>query len=104
MSIILVRNWWAVVLRGLIAALLGLAAFFWPGGIGTLALAVLVPVFGLFTLIHGLFALGLAFMQRGQYDRWWFLEYWWLLLVPSASQRVSSPLSGHPFPLERCCM
>lgn len=81
MSIVLVRNWWALALRGLIAVLLGLAAFFWPGGIGPQALAVLVPVFGTFALIHGLFALGLAFMERGQYERWWVLEHWWLLLL-----------------------
>ena len=81
MSITLVRNWWAVALRGLIAVLLGLAAFFWPGGIGPQALAVLVPLFGIFALIHGLFALGIAAMERGQYGRWWFLEHWWLLLL-----------------------
>ncbi len=80
MSIVLVRNWWVLALRGLIAVLLGLAAFFWPGGIGPQALAVLVPVFGAFALIHGLFAIGIAFMERGQYDRWWRLEHWWLLL------------------------
>ncbi len=81
MSIVLVRNWWALALRGLIAVLLGLAAFFWPGGIGPQALAVLVPVFGIFALIHGLFAIGVAFMERGQYDRRWVLEHWWLPLV-----------------------
>ncbi len=80
MSIVLVRNWWALALRGLIAVLLGLVAFFWPGGIGPQALAVLVPVFGAFALIQGLFAIGIAFMERGQYDRWWGLEHWWLLL------------------------
>jgi uncharacterized membrane protein HdeD (DUF308 family) len=81
MSIVLVRNWWVLALRGLIAVLLGLAAFFWPGGIGPQALAILVPLFGAFVLIHGLFALGVAFMERGQYDRWWGLEHWWLLLL-----------------------
>jgi uncharacterized membrane protein HdeD (DUF308 family) len=81
MSLVLVRNWWVLALRGLIAVLFGLAAFFWPGGIGPLALAVLVPLFGIFTLIHGLFALGIAFMERGQYGRWWVLEHWWLLIL-----------------------
>jgi len=81
MSIVLVRNWWVLALRGLIAVILGLAAFFWPGGIGSQALAVLIPVFGTFVLIHGLFAIGIAFMERGQHDRWWVLKYWWLLLV-----------------------
>jgi len=81
MSILLVRNWWASTLRGLVALLVGLAAFFWPGGIGPQALAVLVPIFGAFALIQGLFALAMAFMERGQYDRRWGLEHWWLLLV-----------------------
>jgi hypothetical protein len=69
MSIVLVRSWWA------------LAAFSWPGGIGQQALAVLVPLFGAFALIHSLFAIGVAFMERGQYAHWWALEYWWLLLL-----------------------
>lgn len=85
MSIVLVRNWWALALRGLIAVLFGLAAFFWPGGIGQQALAVLVPLFGAFALIHGLFAIGVAFMERGQYERWWALEYWWLHLLEGAA-------------------
>jgi uncharacterized membrane protein HdeD (DUF308 family) len=81
MNIVLVRNWWALALRGLIGVLFGLAAFFWPGGIGPQALAVLVPIFGTFVLIHGLSAIGIAFMERGQYERLWLLEYWWLLLL-----------------------
>lgn len=89
MSIVLVRNWWVVALRGLIAVLLGLAAFFWPGGIGPQALAVLVPLFGIFTIFHGLFALATAFMERGQYARWWVLEHWWLLLLEGVAGIVA---------------
>jgi uncharacterized membrane protein HdeD (DUF308 family) len=81
MSITLVRNWWVLALRGLIAVLFGLAAFLWPGGIGPQALAVLVPIFGAYALAHGLFAIGIAFMERGQFERWWVLEHWWVLLV-----------------------
>ncbi len=89
MSLVLVRNWWVLALRGLITVLLGLAAFFWPGGIGPQALAVLVPLFGIFALIHGLFALGIAFMERGQYGRWWVLEHWWLLLLEGVAGIVA---------------
>jgi uncharacterized membrane protein HdeD (DUF308 family) len=51
-----VRNWWRHPLRGLIAGLLGLCTFVRPGA----ALAVLVALFGAFTLLHGLFAVWLA--------------------------------------------
>jgi len=63
------RNWWRLPLRGLIAVLLGLSAFVWPG----VALAVLVVLFGAFTLIHGLFSVWLAVGERSQSQRWWLL-------------------------------
>ena len=63
--IVLVRNWWLLALRGLIAVLLGLYAFVWPG----VALAVLVVLFGAFTLIHGLFSVWLAVGERRQSQR-----------------------------------
>jgi uncharacterized membrane protein HdeD (DUF308 family) len=67
--ILLVRNWWLLALRGLIAVLLGLCAFVWPG----VAIAVLVVLFGAFTLIHGAFTVWLAVGERGQSQRWWLL-------------------------------
>ena len=36
------RNWWLVVLRGVLAILFGLAAFIWPG----ITLLTLVVIFG----------------------------------------------------------
>ncbi len=57
----LARYWWALVLRGVLALLLGIMAFAWPG----LTLAVLVlmigawlVVDGIFTAVHGLRAEG----------------------------------------------
>jgi uncharacterized membrane protein HdeD (DUF308 family) len=61
----LVRNWWLVALRGLIAVLLGLYAFVWP----EVALAVLVVLFGAFTLIHGLFSVWPAVGESTQSQR-----------------------------------
>lgn len=86
MSIVLVRNWWVLALRGLIAVHFGLAAFFWPGGIGPQALAVLGPLFGAYAIINGFFAIGIAFMERGQYERWWVLEH---SLVGAPPGRIS---------------
>ena len=63
------RNWWRLPLRGLISVLLGLSTFVWPG----FALAMLVVLFGAFTLIHGLFSVWLAVGERRQSQRWWLL-------------------------------
>jgi uncharacterized membrane protein HdeD (DUF308 family) len=54
---ILSRNWWLVALRGFLAVLFGIAAIVWPGA----TVQVLVILFGIYTLIDGLFALYSAF-------------------------------------------
>ena len=47
------RNWWVLLLRGLIAILFGIMAFAWPG----LTLVTLVLLYGAYALIDGLTAL-----------------------------------------------
>jgi uncharacterized membrane protein HdeD (DUF308 family) len=63
----LAANWWTLLLRGLFALLLGLAAFFLPG----LTLTVLVLVFGAYALVDGAFALVAGI--RGAGGRRWVL-------------------------------
>jgi Short repeat of unknown function (DUF308) len=46
------ENWWALLLRGLLAVLFGLIALFLPG----MTLTVLVLVFGAYALVEGVFA------------------------------------------------
>ena len=53
MSGILVRQWWALILRGLFSALFGALALVWPGA----TLTSLILLFGLYSLVHGVFAL-----------------------------------------------
>ena len=60
-------NWWAMILRGIAAVLLGLAALFWPGK----TLLVLLVVFAVYTLVDGLLAI-LAGI-RGSGGRRWLL-------------------------------
>lgn len=55
--LILARNWWAVVLRGVVALLFGLLAFLWPG----IALATFVVLFGAFAFVDGILYLLAAF-------------------------------------------
>jgi uncharacterized membrane protein HdeD (DUF308 family) len=52
----LTRYWWAVVLRGAVAALFGLLALTWPD----VTLLALVVLFGAYALVDGVFALGTA--------------------------------------------
>jgi uncharacterized membrane protein HdeD (DUF308 family) len=65
--ILLTRTWWLVVLRGVLAILFGLTAFFWPGQIWL----VLVLMFGVYAMVDGVFAM-LSGLTSSKYSpRWW---------------------------------
>jgi uncharacterized membrane protein HdeD (DUF308 family) len=49
LTTVLVRNWWALGLRGVVAVLFGVAAFVLPG----VTLALLIALFGAYALIDG---------------------------------------------------
>jgi uncharacterized membrane protein HdeD (DUF308 family) len=65
----LARNWWLVLLRGILAVVFGLLAFAWPG----LTLLVLVTLYGVYALADG--AVALVAAMRGQQvgPRWWLV-------------------------------
>ncbi len=63
----LAHNWWLVALRGLIAVLLGLAAFLWPG----LTWLALVYLFGFYALFDGLLAVITGVRRSKDTPRWW---------------------------------
>jgi uncharacterized membrane protein HdeD (DUF308 family) len=63
------RNWWVLALRGVLAILFGLMAFFWPGFV----LVVVAFIFGAYALIDGCMAIVLAVSGHGQGARWWAL-------------------------------
>jgi uncharacterized membrane protein HdeD (DUF308 family) len=60
-------TWWAMVLRGIVAVLFGLAALFWPG----LTLFVLLACFGVYALVDGLLAIVAGIRASG--GRRWLL-------------------------------
>jgi len=64
----LARNWWLVVLRGVLSILFGLIAFFMPG----ITLAALVVVFGAWAFVDGIFAIVSAVSGQGGRP-WWGL-------------------------------
>jgi uncharacterized membrane protein HdeD (DUF308 family) len=66
----LVRNWWLVALRGLVALILGIIMLVMPQA----AALFLVYFIGAYALVDGVFALIVAVVNRpGHRDRWWLL-------------------------------
>ena len=66
MIMTLVRNWWAVALRGVVSILFGLAAFALPG----ITLAALVMLFGAYAILDGIFAIVAAVRAAERHERW----------------------------------
>lgn len=63
------RNWWAILLRGILAILFGFLAFLLPG----ITLLALVFVFGAYMLVDGVLAIVAAVRTAGREERWWLL-------------------------------
>ena len=65
----LAYNWWTVALRGVLAIVVGLLAFFFPD----ITLAVLIALFGVFALLEGAFLIISGIRFRHEQKRWWVL-------------------------------
>ncbi len=57
---LLARRWWMITLRGALAVVFGLLAIVWPG----ITVLALVLLWGAYTLIDGITAVGLAVSDR----------------------------------------
>ena len=66
MRILLARNWWSLVVRGIFAILLGVLTFLWPG----ITIAALVLLFGAYALIDGVVNLMGAARAVEAHERW----------------------------------
>jgi uncharacterized membrane protein HdeD (DUF308 family) len=65
----LARHWWVLLLRGIVAILIGILTFALPG----LSLEVLVLLFGAFSLADGLMAAWTALSSRRHEENVWLL-------------------------------
>jgi uncharacterized membrane protein HdeD (DUF308 family) len=64
------RNWWVLLIRGILAIIFGVLAFLWPG----MALEVLVLLFGAYALLDGVASIIIGLTGRGAQDnRLWLL-------------------------------
>ncbi|MES1257604.1 MAG: DUF308 domain-containing protein [Acidobacteriota bacterium] len=66
MRVVLARNWWALVLRGVIGMLLGAMTFAWPG----ITLSGLVLLVGAYALIDGAMSIVSAVRAAEAHERW----------------------------------
>ena len=66
---VLVRNWWAFVIRGVLAVLFGIVALFLPGA----AMLSLVLLFSIYALVDGIFAIASAVRAAQRHERWGLL-------------------------------
>jgi uncharacterized membrane protein HdeD (DUF308 family) len=62
----LARNWWAFVVRGIVAIAFGLIAWFWPN----LALNTLIWIFAIFAFATGILAIVAAVGAIAAQERW----------------------------------
>lgn len=67
--LLLANNWWAFLIRGILALIFGIVAVFFPAA----AFLALVLVFGAFAFIDGVFALVAAFTSNAKSENWWWL-------------------------------
>ena len=61
------RDWWVILLRGIVGVLFGVLAFAWPGA----TLLALVFVWGAYAVLDGGFALYQMLLAGRQQRRWW---------------------------------
>lgn len=66
MPVVLRNNWWALVLRGVMAILFALITFAVPG----ITIAVLVTIFGFYALFDGIFAIVSTIKAVQGHRRW----------------------------------
>jgi uncharacterized membrane protein HdeD (DUF308 family) len=65
----LFRDGWLIAARGALAIVFGILALFWPEP----AELVLVLLFGVFSIVDGIFAIAVGTASRGYFERWWAL-------------------------------
>lgn len=64
---VLARNWWAVLIRGIVAIIFGILALVFPVS-AILAIGIL---FGAYAFVDGIFAIIAAIRAAEAHERWW---------------------------------
>ena len=67
MNMLLARNWWALLIRGVLAVVFGVIAFVNP----LITLTALVILFGAYSLVDGVFSIIAGLRAAQRHERWW---------------------------------
>ena len=87
MSFVLARNWWSLVIRGIVAVLLGIIAFTWPG----VTLRALVLLFAAYALIDGVVNIMGAVRAVEVHERWAALLFGGVISILAAIVAIFWP-------------
>ncbi|MGE5646159.1 MAG: HdeD family acid-resistance protein [Acidobacteriota bacterium] len=87
MIIVIARNWWALLIRGLAAIALALLTFLWPG----ITFYALVILFGAYALIDGVAAIVGVVKASERHERWGVLLLEGLAGIAAAAVTVLWP-------------
>lgn len=83
----LTKNWWLIVLRGVLAVLFGLVAFLLPG----LTWLLLIISFGVYALMDGVFAMLSGLVSSKYSPRWWVFLLEGLVSVAAGAVAILRP-------------
>ncbi|WP_423456170.1 HdeD family acid-resistance protein [Ottowia sp. VDI28] len=81
------RNWWVVLLRGVVAILFAVLTWAQPG----ITLAALVLVFGAYAVIDGVLGVWMAISNRKTNPQWWVLLLWGIVSVIAGVMTFAVP-------------
>jgi uncharacterized membrane protein HdeD (DUF308 family) len=87
MTFALARNWWSLVIRGVLGVLVGVITFVWPG----ITLAALVFLFAAYALVDGVISISGAVHAAHAHERWAALLVEGILGIVAASITVFWP-------------
>ncbi len=86
---LLSRNWWVFLLRGILALIFGIVAIVYPAS----AFVTLVLIFGAFALVEGIFTLIAVFTSNVRSENWWWLVVNGVLGIAVGLLTVLQPVS-----------
>jgi uncharacterized membrane protein HdeD (DUF308 family) len=87
MRLTLAKNWWSLVLRGVVGILLGIVTFVWPG----ITLTALIFLFAGYALLNGGLSLAGALRAVEAGDRWGALLFEGIVAILAALLTVLWP-------------